>query len=62
MIRLILTLVLSYGWSLKQLDASDVFLHRDSQEKVFLTQLLGFEETNRPKYFYHLHKALYGLK
>lgn len=61
-IQLILTLVLSQKWSLKQLDICNTFLHGDLYEQVYLSQLLDFEDTKYPEHVCHLHKALYGLK
>ena len=61
-IRFILTISLSQGWSVKQLDVSNVFLHGDLQEQVYLAQPPGFEDSSHPDYVCHLHKALFGLK
>lgn len=61
-IRLILTLALSNGWSLNQLDVSNPFLHGDLHEKLFLTQPPRFEDPTHPEYVCQLHKALYELK
>ena len=54
-IRLILTLGLSHGWSIKQLDVSNAFLHGDLQERVCLSQPLGFEDSSPPLHVCHLH-------
>jgi histone deacetylase 1/2 len=59
-IRLILTLGLSHDWSSKQLDVSNAFLYGDLQERVYLSQPLGFEDSSRPHHVCQLHKALYG--
>ena len=59
-IRLILTLGLSHDWSIKQLDVSNAFLYGDLQERVYLSQPLGFEDSSRPHHVCQLHKALYG--
>jgi histone deacetylase 1/2 len=61
-IQLILTIRLSQGWSVKQLDVSNAFLHGDLQEQVYLAQPPGFEDLYHPDYVCHLHKALYRLK
>lgn len=55
-------MALSQGWILKQLDVSDALLHGDLQERVYLTQPPGFEDSTRPNYVCQLHKALYRLK
>jgi histone deacetylase 1/2 len=61
-IQLILTIGLSQGWSVKQLDVSNAFLYGDLQEQVYLAQPPGFEDLSHPDYVCHLYKALYGLK
>ena len=41
-IRTVLSLVVSSGWSLQQLDVKNAFLHGFLKETVFMTQPLGF--------------------
>ena len=42
--RLILVLAMSYGWSLKQFDASNAFLHEIFKEEVYMAQPPGTED------------------
>jgi histone deacetylase 1/2 len=61
-IRVILSIVVSRGWSLRQLDVQNAFLHGDIDEEVYMHQPLGFEDPQKPYYVCKLDKALYGLK
>lgn len=61
-IRTILSLFVSYGWSLGQLNAKNVFLHGNLVETVYMTQSSGFIVPAHPTHVYHLQKAIYGLK
>jgi histone deacetylase 1/2 len=61
-IRTVLTLSVSRGWSLRQLDAKNVFLHGVLEEEVYIRQPPGFEHPNAPHLICKLDKALYGLK
>jgi hypothetical protein len=54
-------LSITRGWSLRQLDAKNMFLHGVLEEEVYMTQL-SCPET--PQALYHvckLGKAIYGL-
>lgn len=61
-IRLVLSLAVSQGWSLRQLDVQNAFLHGYLEEDVYMRQPPGYEEKKMPHYLCKLDKALYGLK
>ena len=61
-IWLILTIGLSQGWTIRQLDVNNAFLHGDLQERVYLAQPPGHEDPVLPHHVCLLHNALYGLK
>ena len=58
-IRLILTLALSNGWPLCQLDVNNVFLCGTLIEDVFMQQIV---DQSKQTFVCKLHKAIYGLK
>ena len=61
-IWLILSLALSNGWSLHQLDVNNVFLHGQLTEQVFMQQPVGFIDQSHPQHVCALQKSIYGLK
>jgi hypothetical protein len=61
-IRLVLSLAVSYGWTLRQLDVQNTFLHGNLEEEVFMRQPPGYESKTHPHFVCKLDKALYGLK
>jgi hypothetical protein len=61
-IRLVLSLVVSHGWDLRQLDVKNAFLHGILEEEVFMKQPPGFIDLDFPSYHCKLNKALYDLK
>jgi hypothetical protein len=61
-IRLVLSLAVSFGRNLRQLDVQNVFLHGNIEEEVFMRQPPGYKSKTHPHYVCKLDKALYGLK
>jgi hypothetical protein len=61
-IRLVLSLVVTQKWPLRQLDIQNAFLHGDLKETVYLQQPPGFVDPHKPDHVCLLHKSLYGLK
>ncbi|CAN0824684.1 Retrovirus-related Pol polyprotein from transposon TNT 1-94 [Linum grandiflorum] len=61
-IRVVLSIALSKGWTLRQLDINNVFLNGDLSEEVYMAQPKGFEHPDFPNHVCRLHKAIYGLK
>jgi hypothetical protein len=54
-----LSLVVSRGWQLRQLDVQNAFLHGVLEEEVYMRQPLGFEENGKSQYICKLDKAIY---
>jgi histone deacetylase 1/2 len=61
-IHIILSLAISKGWNLRQLDVQNAFLHGYLKEEVYMQQPPRYEDLTKPGYVCKLDKALYGLK
>lgn len=60
-IRIILTLALTYGWSLQQLDVNNAFLNGLLEEDIYMQQPQRFVSENK-SLVCKLNCAIYGLK
>jgi hypothetical protein len=61
-IRIVLSIAVSKGWHLRQLDVQNAFLHGNLEEDVYMRQPPGYADKNFSSYVCKLDKALYGLK
>jgi hypothetical protein len=61
-VRLILSLAISNGWPIHQINIQNAFLHGNLSEEVYMAQPLGFAHPQYPSHTCKLKKALYGLK
>jgi hypothetical protein len=61
-IRLLLSLAVTRGWSLRQLDVQNAFLHGLLEEEVYMRQPPGFVDPDRPSHICRLTKALIPCK
>lgn len=62
MIRLLLSLALSSGWAIRQLDVHNAFLNGNLAETVYMRQPPGYTDKNYPDHVCLLQRSLYGLK
>ena len=62
MVRIVLSIAMSLGWIMQQIDVQNAFLHGHLFEDVYLSQPLGFTHPQYPHHVCKLTKALYGLK
>jgi hypothetical protein len=61
-IQMVLSIAVSRGWSLRQLDVQNVFLHGVLEEEVYMRQPPGYKDTQQLNYVCRLDKAIYGMK
>ena len=57
-IPLVLSLVISHGWLVKQLDVNNVFLNGELEEEVYMVQHLGFVDHSKPDFVCKLSQSL----
>jgi hypothetical protein len=61
-IHLVLSIAVSHGWSLRQVDVSSALLQGTPTENIFIQQPQGFVHSQFPNYVYELNKEIYGLR
>uniref|UniRef100_A0A2N9HD01 Reverse transcriptase Ty1/copia-type domain-containing protein n=1 Tax=Fagus sylvatica TaxID=28930 RepID=A0A2N9HD01_FAGSY len=61
-IHTVLSLAISSGWSLRQIDIQNEFLHGDLSKQVFMSQPPGYQHPTYPTHVCQLQKAIYGMK
>ena len=61
-LRIILSLAISHGWPLHQLDINNAFLQGTLHEDVYMAQPPGFIDACNPTHVCKLNKVIYGLK
>jgi hypothetical protein len=61
-VQIVLSLALSRGWPIHQLDVNNAFLHGTLLEVVYCAQLASFEDPAHLEHMCHLNRSLYGLK
>jgi hypothetical protein len=61
-VRIILSIAVSSGWLLHQIDVQNAFLHGHLSELVYMDQPPGYTDPRFPHHICRLKRALYGLK
>jgi len=61
-VRLILSLAISSGWPIHQIDIQNALLHGNLSEDVYMAQPPGFAHPQFPNHTCKVQKALYELK
>ena len=60
--KIVLSLAITRGWSLRQLDVNNKFLQGALSEDVFMRQLQGFIDREKLHHVCKLRTAIYDLK
>lgn len=60
-LRLLISIAISHGRDITQLDVSNAFLNGTLDEQVYITQPPGFIDKTKPDHICLLRKSLYGL-
>ena len=61
-VRSVIQLAVNHDWNIRQIDVNNAFLQGRLTDEVYVKQLPGFVDRDRPTYVCRLKKALYGLR
>lgn len=61
-VKVILTLAVTYGWYIKQVDVNNAFLNRELSKIVYMSKPDDFESKKKPNHVCKLTKALDSIK
>ena len=61
-VRIVLSIAVSAGWPIRQIDIQNAFLHGNLSKEVFMHQPPRYSYPSFPHHVCKLKKALYGLK
>jgi hypothetical protein len=61
-VQTVLTMAISRGWSVHQLNVKDAFLHDTISKMVYCSQLVDFIDSAHHQLVCQLNKSLYSLK
>lgn len=61
-IQLVLSIKITIGWKMTQIDIQNSFLHGPLFEIIYMQQPPGFIDPHKFNFFNKLHKVIYGLK
>ncbi|GJU70086.1 retrovirus-related pol polyprotein from transposon TNT 1-94 [Tanacetum coccineum] len=61
-VRTLLNTAVQNGWTIKQMDVNNAFLHGDLHEDVYMQIPQGYTHNLPPNIVYKFTKSLYGLK
>jgi hypothetical protein len=61
-IRIVLSIIVTKGWCIRQLDVQNAFLHVVLEEEVYMNQPPPYEDSKFPNHVCRLDKAIYRLK
>jgi hypothetical protein len=59
-VQTVLTLAISRGWPVHQLDVKNAFLHGTLSETIYCSQLVSFSDPAHPQLVCRLNESLYG--